>query len=91
MHGAGAWTRNWSDWSTVYSKTLRGRVSSQHQRSTSQGPTVRPSVSPRPYVAIELSKQGQASMDQNYISIPYYVWVGLGIIAGGFKRVTFVT
>ena len=35
-------------------------------------------------MASELSKQGQASMDQNYISIPYYVWVGLGIIAGGF-------
>ena len=59
-------------------------MSSQHQRSSSQGPTVRPSVSPRSYVASELSKQGQASMDQNYISIPYYVWVGLGIIAGGF-------
>ena len=66
-------------------------MSSQHQRSTSQGPTVRPSVSPRSYVASELSKQGQASMDQNYISIPYYVWVGLGIIAGGFKYVIFVT
>ena len=81
-HGAGAWTRNWSDWSTVKHSAAECPV------STSQGPTVRPSVSPRSYVASELSQQGQASMDQNYISIPYYVWVGLGIIAGGFKQFT---